>query len=187
MTCYFQHRLFLILCVYISVRACLSLINCSNDIKRSHFLLITPVTRVLGYVLLLQVRLQDGCVFLWPAVKLERCKARGKRSCSCFSFDGYMDGALWVCLSFNKVPNIFMLHLKDNRDTPTDDTMPDGLRKVFFKLVHILWFLKKYGHYSFFSSHKLSLLQLRQRHSNCGIMKRRTSLITPLFLCRTFG
>lgn len=69
MNCYFQHRLFLILCVCISVCVCLTLINCSPKIKRSHFLLVTPAT---------WVQLQDGCVFLWPAVKLGGCKRRAR-------------------------------------------------------------------------------------------------------------
>lgn len=61
MNCHLHHRLFLILCVCVSVCACLRLINGSPKIKRSHFLLVTPVTRV---------QLQDGCVFLWPAAEL---------------------------------------------------------------------------------------------------------------------
>lgn len=64
MNCYFQHRLFLILCVCRSVCVGPALINCGTKIKRSHFLLVTPATRVLGYVPLVRVWLQDGCVFL---------------------------------------------------------------------------------------------------------------------------
>lgn len=80
MTCYFHHRLFLILCVHRSVRECLHLINCGPKIKRSHFLLVTPMTRV---------QLQDGCVFLWPAVRPGGREGRQREMLRCRESDAF--------------------------------------------------------------------------------------------------
>lgn len=80
MTCYFHHRLFLILCVRRSVRECLHLINCGPKIKRSHFLLVTPVTRA---------QLQDGCVFLWPAVRPGGREGRQREMLRCREPDAF--------------------------------------------------------------------------------------------------
>lgn len=90
-------------CVAIEVCVCLSLINCSSDIKKESFPLSNACDPSAG-LCATSASVASG----WMCVFITRCQARGMRgkrekgarSRSCrFSSDVYMDGALWMCCS----------------------------------------------------------------------------------------